>query len=105
MVCPDTSALCNAAVQKVLPRSSEGTDLALMGSTPRLAGILIRITANMNIWTKAHGILNDLLGSKIKSMAGLKLTCHISSESARLRHQEASARQGRQPGPGQPSAC
>lgn len=104
MVCPDILALCNAAVQKVLPRSPKRKDLVLMGSIPRLAGILIQITPNMNMWTKAHGILNDLLGSKIKSMAGLKLTCHTASESARLRHKEALAGQGHQLGPGQPSS-
>lgn len=82
MVHPDILALCNTAVQKVLPRNSKGKDLALMGGTPILAGILIRITLNINIWTKAHGILNDLVGSKIKSMAGLQLACHASSESA-----------------------
>lgn len=80
MVCPGASALCNAAVHKFLPRSSKGRDLALMGGTPRLAGILIQITPNMNIWTEAHGILNDLLGSKIKSMADILRVCKAKTQ-------------------------
>ena len=51
-----------------------------MGGTPRLAGILIQITPNMNIWTEAHGILNDLLGSKIKSMADILRVCKAKTQ-------------------------